>query len=470
MKSLVWIRNDLRVEDNLALSSALQTGATEVVFIACVSQWQQHYEADAKIGLKADVLANISQQLADSAIPFHLLECDTFMQCAPLLLQLCQQRQITDIWFYDEIPLDEQLRDQAVTELLAKHHITTHSCGWDLLLPKPLYNKQGLPFKVFTPFYKSWLIQLENMPVSSVAPFNTQSAKQGSSEANVLTTSTPHWKKSYREDLWQKNSIQVQDSLSKFCQHKMNAYAQQRDIPAIAGTSTLSPYLALGMLSPRHMFNTIQLECAAQGKDWRTNDWLRELAWREFYKQLMWHFPQLCQGKPFKADTQTIRWNQAPQLFQAWCQGKTGFPIVDAAMRQLTQTGWMHNRLRMVSASFLTKLLFIDWRQGERFFMQHLIDGDFASNNGGWQWSSSTGCDSVPYFRVFNPQRQSEKFDPNGSFIRRFLPELQSLDAKSIHNPTLQQRKEANYPLPIIDYANAREQAISAFKQHNNSA
>ena len=156
-------------------------------------------------------------------------------------------------------------------------------------------------------------------------------------------------------------------------------------------------------------------------------------------------------------------WNDSESAYKAWCDGNTGFPIVDAAMRQLNQTGWMHNRLRMIVASFLTKLLFIDWRQGEKYFMQTLIDGEFAANNGGWQWSASTGCDAAPYFRVFNPQRQSEKFDPDGEFIRRFVPELKSLSAKQIHSPTSAQRKEFGYPEPVVDYKKARQEAISAF-------
>ncbi|WP_315982612.1 FAD-binding domain-containing protein [Aliamphritea spongicola] len=163
------------------------------------------------------------------------------------------------------------------------------------------------------------------------------------------------------------------------------------------------------------------MRSAEWGADyWLESDWLRELAWRDFYRQLLIQFPAINKHKPFKADTDQIRWQQNDAHWQAWCTGRTGFPIIDAAMRQLLQTGWMHNRLRMLTASFLTKLLFQDWRRGEAFFMQHLVDGDFAANNGGWQWSASVGCDAAPYFRVFNPLRQSEKFDPEGLFIRRF--------------------------------------------------
>jgi deoxyribodipyrimidine photo-lyase len=252
--------------------------------------------------------------------------------------------------------------------------------------------------------------------------------------------------------------------LTTFCQQKLPLYPQLRDIPSVAGTSSLSPYLANGQLGPRRCVETIKLCCVQAGRDWRSDDWLRELAWRDFYRQLMHHFPRLCQGRPFRPDTDRIQWNSCEADFQAWCEGRTGFPIVDAAMRQLRQTGWMHNRLRMVAASFLSKILFLDWRRGEQYFMQQLIDGEFAANNGGWQWSASTGCDAAPYFRVFNPTRQSQRFDPQGAFIRRFVPELSSLSAKAIHQPSLEDCQRLAYPKPIVDYKLARQYAIDSFK------
>lgn len=462
MKNLVWLRNDLRIEDNPVLAHATQLAHTEVVFFVCENQWRQHDESSAKIGLKADVLTALEQQLHHLNIQLHLLECDTFQQCPEQLVLFCQQHQITDIWFHREIPVHEQQRDNAVVQALTQIGVQPHAYDWDLLVTKPIYNQQGLPFKVFTPFYKAWLKALDTqdnhvVPLPKIQPSYALEKQIDDKYSN--------WQPSYRSDLWQCSYEELDHKIRSFCQFKMQDYPNTRDIPSIAGTSTLSPYLALGMIGPRSLLNIIQLECAEQGTDWRENDWLRELAWRDFYKQLMWHFPTLCRHKAFKPNTEHLLWNQDDALFQAWCDGKTGFPIVDAAMRQLKQTGWMHNRLRMITASFLTKLLFIDWRKGEQFFMQHLIDGDFAANNGGWQWSASTGCDSVPYFRVFNPLRQSEKFDPEGNFIRRFLPELAELDNKSIHNPDKQQRDSTGYPESIIDYRLARTHAISAFEE-----
>ena len=178
--------------------------------------------------------------------------------------------------------------------------------------------------------------------------------------------------------------------------------------------------------------------------------------------------PDLSKSLPFKPETQRVQWNQDQAAFKAWCEGKTGFSIVDAAMRQLNQTGWMHNRLRMIAASFLTKLLLIDWREGEKYFMETLIDGEFAANNGGWQWSASTGCDAAPYFRVFNPTRQSERFDPDGQFIKKFVPELKNVDSKHIHAPTRAICQQTGYSEPVVDYKQARAYAIAAFENLKN--
>ncbi len=195
--------------------------------------------------------------------------------------------------------------------------------------------------------------------------------------------------------------------------------------------------------------------------------WISELIWREFYNHIIHFHPDICRHKPFKLKTDNIPWRYDDNLLEAWKKGMTGFPIVDAGMRQLLQTGWMHNRLRMVTAMFLSKILLLDWRLGEKHFMEHLIDGDFAANNGGWQWCASTGTDAVPYFRIFNPITQSQRFDPTGDFIRRFCPELSHLDSKTIHHPFAfgVKPKELNYPQPIVDYKAMRQNTIELFKR-----
>jgi deoxyribodipyrimidine photo-lyase len=454
---LVWLRNDLRLDDNPALALAQQQGAIEVVFVATPKQWQQHDESAAKQGLKAAGLKDIGEQLAARGIPFHLREVDFFADVAAELVALCQQRELHAVWFNQETPLDERRRDLAVAEKLAEAGIASHALDSDLLVSAPVLTQQGEPFKVFTPYYRRWLQLLQE---TQRQPFSMPEAQ---AETLTFDYQKPDWAGDFREDLWPAAEEEVLTKLARFCEKRLKAYPERRDYPAEPATSTLSPYLAIGRIGPRRLLASIQYHCAAQGMEWQGNDWLRELAWRDFYRQLLLHFPRLSMEKPFKPETDNVVWQQDEAGFRAWCEGNTGFPIVDAAMRQLRQTGWMHNRLRMIAASFLTKLLLIDWRRGEQFFMQHLIDGEFAANNGGWQWSASTGCDAAPYFRVFNPTRQSERFDPEGEFIRRFVPELSTLKGKQIHDPSTEMRQKLGYPEPVIDYKLARQLAIDAF-------
>lgn len=454
---LVWLRNDLRLDDNPALTLAQQQGAIEVIFIASPEQWQLHDDSAAKLGLKADSLNDIGQQLAKKGIRLHLIEAAHFSDVPKLLLDFCQQHALTSIWFNQETPLDETRRDQAVSDQLAEADIACHALEPDLLVAAPVLTQQGEPFKVFTPYYRRWLqilLETQRQPFPEPEP-------QG--EALTFEMKTPGWAGQYRDDLWPYDETSVLEKLSLFCEKKIKAYPERRDFPADPATSTLSPYLSIGRIGPRRLLASIQYHCIAQNMHWQDNDWLRELAWRDFYRQLFLYFPRLSKGKPFKPETEHVIWREDETGFQAWSKGQTGFPIIDAAMRQLLQTGWMHNRLRMLTASFLTKLLLIDWHRGEQFFMQHLIDGEFAANNGGWQWSASTGCDAAPYFRIFNPTRQSERFDTDGEFIRRFVPELASLEAKQIHDPDSALRESLGYPDPVVDYKMARKRAIEAF-------
>jgi deoxyribodipyrimidine photo-lyase len=460
---LVWLRNDLRLDDNPALYLAQQQGDIEVVFVACPGQWLQHDEAAAKQGLKADSVKDIQQQLAAKGIPLHLLETDMFSDVPTLLRDFCQEHAFSAIWFNQETPLDERRRDQAVVDTFAEAGIACHALETDLLVALPVLTQQDEPFKVFTPYYRRWLKILQD---TQRAPY-PEPEKQGK-QLNV-DWQQPDWSGDYRDDIWPAAEDKILEKLDKFCQKRLKAYSERRDFPAEPATSLLSPYLSLGRIGPRRLLAAIQYHCGAQKMHWQDNVWLQELAWRDFYRQLLLHFPRLSMEKPFKPETDQVVWADNEDGFKAWCEGQTGFPIVDAAMRQLKQTGWMHNRLRMITASFLSKLLLIDWRRGEQFFMQHLIDGEFAANNGGWQWSASTGCDAAPYFRVFNPTRQSERFDPEGEFIRRFVPELKDLSNKQIHDPSDEQRAKLGYPPPVIDYKPARKHAIEAFADLKNN-
>ena len=241
-------------------------------------------------------------------------------------------------------------------------------------------------------------------------------------------------------------------------------YGRPRHLPAVDGTSRLSPQLRLGTISPRQCIARA-LEQAQD--DRRSKDgiakWIDELVWRDFYHAILAEHPHVVR-RAFKPEYDRVRWNDDPKAFAAWCEGRTGFPIVDAGMRQLARTGWMHNRVRMIVASFLVKDLLLDWRLGERFFMQRLVDGDLASNNGGWQWAASTGTDAQPYFRIFNPTSQGERFDPQGEYVHRFVPELEGLGPKQVHKPAAKGAPPPGYPEPIVEHAGRRIEAIRRFE------
>lgn len=454
----VWLRNDLRLDDNPPLIEAQAQGPIHMVFVATPKQWQQHHESPARLGLKAAALQDIADRLADLGIPFTLLEANCFKDVPSVLEKFCADEAISELWFQMETPWDENQRDDAVEEKLEKAGVKVHALGYDLLVPLPVKTQQDEPFKVFTPYYRRWLQILEDIQTAPLPLPKSQGKQLAKPKLNC------HWAGKFRDDLWPGDEKSALSRLSSFTEFKLQDYKKQRDFPITSATSLISPYLANGQLGPRRLIAVVQFFCGEQNHDWRHDDWLRELAWRDFYRQLLLHFPKISKHQPFKPETKYVQWRDDETGFKAWCEGKTGFPIVDAAMRQLNQTGWMHNRLRMIAASFLTKLLLTHWRRGEDYFLDKLIDGEFASNNGGWQWSASTGVDAAPYFRVFNPTLQSERYDPDGKFIKRFVPELAQVPAKQIHNPSAELRQQCGYPHPVVDYKQARKDAIAAFK------
>ncbi len=466
-ENLVWLRNDLRLEDNPAIYRASKNNPIRIVFILTLKQWQHHNVSEARIGLMLDIVKNISMQCNELGITFDVLKCNWFSDIPEQLNNYCHAHTINELWFNRETPFDEEQRDLKVANLLHKFNIQVNALAHDLIVSQPVFNLSKKPFKVFTAYYKKWLLMLKNQNNNVLRLPN----KQAQNVNNDISLLEKH-QFAYRHDLWSPCIDKINSNFVTFCHKKLFTYENLRDFPNTVGTSLLSPYLSLGCLGPRtclHQINSTYKQTNGEDqKNWINSSWLRELAWRDLYRQLMVHYPYISKNQDFKAKTKTIPWREDEIGFEKWCLGQTGFPIIDAAMRQLNQTGWMHNRLRMLAASFLTKLLFVDWRKGEKYFMQTLIDGEFSANNGGWQWSASTGCDSAPYFRVFNPTLQSEKFDKTGGFIRKFVPEIAELDNKSIHNPTSIQRQKLNYAETVIDYKTARLKAIEIFKYNNS--
>lgn len=453
---LVWLRNDLRLHDQPALYHASLQGPVVACYAITPDQWQSHEDSPAKMGLACDLLQSWSQQAQTLNIPLKIIQAQRFAQLPQALVHLAKELNAKDLWWNAEYPLNENRRDQAVRQACEPAGIAVHEQHGDVIMPPgSVTNGSGGAYQVFTPFAKRWRSLIRS---SDLTPW-PRPKKQP--PLAITGDSIPSFGGPYREDLWPSKHATIQRRLTTFCARKALEYGESRDIPSQPGTSTLSPYLALGAIGIRTCLAQI---VSNQGPDGLHCHWVTELIWREFYRHLIASQPGLSMGRCFRPDGEAVRWAQ-PNHFAAWQKGQTGVPIVDAGMRQLQQTGWMHNRVRMITAAFLSKLLLIDWHLGEQHFMNLLIDGDFASNNGGWQWSASVGADAAPYFRIFNPYRQAERFDPNGEYVRKFVPELAHLPGKRIHQPSDQDRHGGGYPAPIIDYKLARAQALAAFAE-----
>jgi deoxyribodipyrimidine photo-lyase len=480
MTALCWFRTDLRSFDNPALTAALQSGPAYAVFVVAPEQWRLHHDAPAKIHLWWRALESLAPELEKIGVALKILRVQTWQDVPQAMLELCQTLNIDTVHCNREHGLNERRRDQASYKILAEAGINLIGHDGNTLLP-PSTVKTGNNdyYRVFTPFSKACRLKLKADKANLITP-QPACAEQplpGHMVPDDLATQWPETEASsglsdeQRKNLslwWPASSVDVMARLEAYAQAPIDHYKTKRDLPAQPGTSQMSPYLASGLVSARVCLyqalknNTVEIDKTNEG----VHTWVNEILWREFYQHLLHGYPKLSMHKPLRDDTIGLPWRDAPNEFDAWCKGQTGIPIVDAAMRQLITTGWMHNRLRMVVAMFLTKNLLIDWQKGEAFFMQHLIDGDLAANNGGWQWSASTGADSAPYFRVFNPVSQSEKFDADGLFIKKWLPELASLDSKSIHDPAPLQRQSLNYPMAMVDLKSSRVRAIEAFKNH----
>ncbi len=467
--NIIWFRRDLRISDNIALSSALKhgTGTCKAIFIETPEQWKAHNTAPIQVDFLERHLNLLSEKLENLGIPFDVLSATNYPNQVDVLAQYCEQFNVKHVFANTEVEINEQLRDQTALHALKAISTQLHLFECDVIVNKgAVLNKEGEMYKVFTPFKNSWVKHIQLHGVQLAPKINQSSARKPisnsrSHQLNFDKVSSNKWPL----------VTEIEETvLPDFFDHKHFSYKENRDFPARKGTSGISPYLAIGALSPRAVFlNALQTNPHMLENPKSVEfTWVNELAWRDFYKHLLFHFPELCKHTNFQPKFNTLRWPNSPYAYTKWCNGETGYPIVDAAMKQLTQTGWMHNRLRMIVASFLTKHLLIDWRLGEKFFMQHLIDGDFSANNGGWQWAAGTGCDAQPYFRIFNPITQSEKFDPNGDFIRKYIKGLENVPSKHIHFPHeyLKATKQTSlYVEPIVDHKSARLTALDFYKQ-----
>jgi len=471
---MVWFRSDLRIRDNPALHHACRQADRGVVavFAVCPAQWQAHDWGTARTDFVLRQAAELSRELGARRIALRIVVAPDFADLPRRLLDLARGNRCRSLWFNREYEVNESRRDAAVAALFEQHGLQVCAFHDQLALePDAVLTASGGPYTVYTPFRRSWERAFEESGGPEVLPA-PRVRPQMIGQPDTVPPVPAGLPGAARPDLWPAGESAAGRRLEAFVERRLTGYHASRDLPAEDGTSRLSPYLACGVLSVRQCLRAAlgvnQGRLTTGDRDVLT--WIGELIWREFYRHILIRFPRVSMHRPFKLETDRLPWRDDERALAAWCQGRTGFPIVDAAMRQLAETGWMHNRLRMITAMFLTKDLFIDWRRGEQHFMRHLVDGDLASNNGGWQWSASTGTDAAPYFRMFNPVQQSRRWDPEGTFIRRFVPELADVPAAEIHDPPEATRRRVGYPMPIVDHAAARAWVLSVFRPGSAAA
>jgi deoxyribodipyrimidine photo-lyase len=467
MKSIVWLRNDLRLLDNPALWHACNASEEVVaLYLITEDQWKSHGDAICKINFWLKNLSSLQNSLAELNIPLKILEAEVYKNCPEVISKYCKEKNISNVYLNLEYPINELNRDREVYKTLKENGIGVHTYH-DQVIHEPgsLKTGAGNNFSVYSPFKRKWFELLKD-EMLDLFPIPKQKNKtdEKSSDLSALIDK-------YDNPIcsnWEIGEIKVQQNISKFLKSKGSSYKEDRNFPGMDGCSKISPYLNAGIISAKWCL----VEAAKNNNgDLAEGDkgivhWVSEILWREFYRHIIYNFPKVSKNKPFLDYTDKMVWSDNRVFFEAWKKGRTGIPIVDAGIREMLSTGWMHNRTRMIVAMFLSKNLLIDWRWGEEFFMNNLIDGDIASNNGGWQWSASTGTDAAPYFRIMNPMTQSERFDPEGKYIRTWIPELKNCPTKDIHLPS--NPESYNYVTPIVDLKESRQNAIKAFEKLKN--
>lgn len=497
---LMWFRRDLRTVDNTALLHCIEQARqyhakVSAIFIATPQTWLQHDMSLIQLKFMLNTLLSLAKTLAQYHIYFEIKIVASYHDVADILKQCCLEHNIQQIYFNYEYEEREIRRDDAVYQQLTARNIACFAYHDQCILaPRTVLKDDGDYYRVFTSFYKKWLeilnvSQWKNIsqndrltPINHVLEIDIQQYLEDikNNIDNIIRDYAKYAPQAHIDSpfLHETGEQYALQHLHDFIDNEIKSYIIQRDIPSIPqGTSQLSPYLAIGAISPRVCYQAVMTAVQQQshGHD-AMFKWLNELCWRDFYRHILVARPDMIRHHAFqRAVDKQVDWRYDKQDFQRWCDGKTGVPIVDAGMRCLKQTGFLHNRLRMIVAMFLTKNLLIDWRWGERYFMQQLIDGDFASNNGGWQWSASIGTDAVPYFRIMNPFSQAKNHDVDAIFIKTWVPELVDIPAHILHDEKkltayLTANPHIDYPLPMVDLKISRAKAIDIFKHANEQA
>lgn len=439
---IVWYRRDLRISDHPALEAAVRDAEYVVPFFSFDPEILAAPDTGARrVGFLIECLRSLDKNLR------HHGGRLVVRRGRPLetLQGLVQECGAQGIYFHADYEGYARRRDEAVEQWAAERGLEIKKWHDQCIHPPGAVMKgDGTPYTVFTPFARAWRARATSRPLPAPKVIRVPE----SITSDPLPTA---------EELGHKVDISLPaageraalDMMRSFMAERVMSYQSQRDFPALDATSRLSPHLRFGTISARTVLREAEEAREQAGQRAREVEiFISELIWRDFYKHILAHFPHVETGC-FRREYDAIEWPNSPELFEAWCEGRTGYPIVDAAMRQLNQTGWMHNRLRMIVASFLTKDLLVDWRWGERYFMRQLLDGDLAANNGGWQWAAGTGTDAQPYFRIFNPSSQTEKFDPDEVFIRKYVPEVDT----------------PKYARPVVSHATQREKALALYRK-----
>jgi deoxyribodipyrimidine photo-lyase len=472
MTTLVWFRQDLRVADNPALASALAAGGPVVpVYILTADEEGLWRPGGAARWWLHHSLAKLDQDLRHRGARLILRTGADTLDELRTLVRDCGANRVVWNRRYEPAVI---ARDQLIKASLRAQGIDTESYNGALLHePWTVRTKAGGPFQVFTPFWRH-CTALEDPPEPTAAPSNIPAPSRWPESASLEALQLlprVNWTQGLHET-WTPGSAAAHGLLDSFLEHSFDDYGARRDQPGVAGTSRLSPYLHFGNIGPRQIWHATRQHALARGRHttWRTSQFLTEVGWREFAHHLLYHFPQTPEH-PLRANYARFPWKQDARAVSAWTRGATGFPIVDAGMRELWHTGWMHNRVRMIAASFLIKDLLIDWTEGARWFWDTLVDADLASNTLGWQWVAGCGADAAPFFRIFNPTSQGIKFDPQGIYVRRWVPELAALPDAWIHEPwsappqvltAAGVKLGEHYPQRLVEHSEARLEALKA--------
>ena len=454
MRSIIWFRNDLRLADNHAVRSALEQGQDGCIAIYLIepNTWKHHGLGSPRITFALKCLEDLAPDLEQLGIPLLIRSIANDDDAIASIQSIAQEHHCSSIHVNREHGVDEIKRDALALKAFSKLGIAFHIHDSNTILPvHEIRTQGGLPYSVFTPFSRSWYRMLNEVGLQSNTELSAVSRLDVASDpVPGDIPGFPLWSEIER---WPAGEQTAHNRLDAFLNESVQRYHDKRDCPGTPSTSTLSPWLAAGALSPITAMRALFDRYGDVPDQWPqgVKSWANELVWREFYRHVMIGFPKVSMNLPMQDWTRSIPWREDPEGLEAWQDGRTGIDIVDAGMMQLKQIGWMHNRVRMITSMFLSKNLLIHWRHGESHFARHLVDYDFASNNGGWQWAASTGCDAAPYFRIFNPQRQAETWDLDGNYVRTWLD-----------RPPMSLK-------PIVDLGSSRRRAIDTFREAKES-